>query len=317
MPPGRRLLSPPWQSIPPIAKWPPERLAHLVIDDAGIEADVTQDSLVEVRELVARHAAAAPLAQRRDDRAQDHAPACTWRLDRAIGNGGRRLVPRRCPRGRTLRRSSVPKPGRGDRLLALLQECRHDRLLFLRVATTETNIAVISVSYFRFLPNHDGLGDGCTGYTPPYLSTNVRYFLLGCGNASEPAVVDPVAVASPRPDDGRSAGERIRGFGSHHLSRRRSAQRRGRADLCGSRPERRIPVARRLPHQAHGPFARRGRDAVAGRPARTGGATRARRRAHGGPTEIERGVARTRARECRPRRRAGPPRSGWLVPQCR
>jgi len=131
---------------------------------------------------------------------------------------GRWLVPGRCPRGRTLRRNSVPKPGRGDRLLTFLQECRHDRLLILCVATIATNIAVISVSYFRFLPNRDGLGDCCTGYTPPYLSTHVRYFLLGCGNASEPAVVDPVALASPRPDDGRSAGERVRGFGSHHLS---------------------------------------------------------------------------------------------------
>src|SRR6202171_843107 len=173
MPPGRRLLSPPWQSIPPIAKWPPERLAHLVVDDAGIEADVTQHPLVEARELAARHAAVAPLAQRRDDRAQDHAPARAWRLDRGVGNAGRPLVPRRSPRGRRLRRTSVPKPGRGDRLLARLQECRHDRLLFLCVATTETNIAVISVSYFRFLPSPDSLGDGCPGYTPPYLSTRV------------------------------------------------------------------------------------------------------------------------------------------------
>src|SRR4030088_1333330 len=69
-----------------------------------------------------------------------------------------------------------------------------------------------------FPPNHDGLGDGYASYTPPYLSTRVRYFLLGCGNASEPAVIDPVALASPRSDDGRSAGERVRGFGSHHLS---------------------------------------------------------------------------------------------------
>ena len=56
------------------------------------------------------------------------------------------------------------------------------------------------------------------GYAPPYLPTRVRYFQLGCGNAREPAVVDPVALASPRSDDGRSAGERVRGFGSHHLS---------------------------------------------------------------------------------------------------
>src|SRR5882724_8864341 len=189
--------------MPPIAKWPPERLAHLVVDDAGIDADVTQHPLVEVRELAARYAAAAPLAQRRDDQPQDHAPARAWRLDRAIGNGGRRLMPGRCPRGRTLRRNSVPKPGCGDRLLlALLQDCRHDRLLILCVAPTETNIVVISVSYSGFLPNRDGLGDCCTGYTPPYLSTRVRYFLLGCGNASEPAVVDPIALASPRSDDG-------------------------------------------------------------------------------------------------------------------
>src|SRR5882672_7358748 len=152
---------------------------------------------------------------------------------------------------------------------------------------TETNIAVISVTYLRFLPNRGGLSDCCIGYTPPYLSTRVRYFLLGCGNASEPAVVDPVAAASPRPDDGRSAGQRVRGFGPHHLSRRRSAQRRRRADLRGSRPGRRISVARRLPHQARGPFARRGRDAVARRPAGTRGTARARRRAHRGPTEIE------------------------------
>src|SRR5882724_11599641 len=133
--------------IPPIAKWPPERLVHLVVDHAGIDADVTQHPRVEVRELAARHAAAAPLAQRRDDRPQHHAPARAWCLDRAIGNGGRWLVPGRCPRGRTLRRNSVLKPGRGDpRLLALLQECRHDRLLILCVATIATNIAVISVS---------------------------------------------------------------------------------------------------------------------------------------------------------------------------
>lgn len=66
--PRRPLGSLPWQSIPPIAKWPPERLAHLVIDDAGIQADITQHPLVEVRELAARHAAAMPLAQRRDER---------------------------------------------------------------------------------------------------------------------------------------------------------------------------------------------------------------------------------------------------------
>src|SRR5204863_2691298 len=101
---------------------------------------------------------------------------------------------------------------------ALLQECRHDHLLAFCGATTETNTVVISVSYFRFLPNHDGLGDCSSGYTPPYLSTRVRYFLLGYGNASEPAVVDPVALASPRSDDGRSAGGPVRGVGSHHLS---------------------------------------------------------------------------------------------------
>jgi len=67
----------------------------------------------------------------------------------------------------------------------------------------------------------------------------------------------------------------------------------GRADLCGSRPERWIPVARRLPHQAHGPFACRGRNAVAGRPARPA-AQLGSPSAHGGPIEIERGVARTR-----------------------
>src|SRR5450631_3125505 len=52
-------------------------------------------------------------------------------------------------------------------------------------------------------------------------------------------------------------------------------------------------------------------------PAGTRGATRARRRAHRRPAEIERGIARTGARQCRPHRRAVPPRSRWLVPKCR
>ena len=41
------------------------------------------------------------------------------RHDRATGNRGRGLVPGRCPRGRKLRRYSVPKFERGDRLTAL------------------------------------------------------------------------------------------------------------------------------------------------------------------------------------------------------
>jgi len=36
----------------------------------GIDADVAEGPLVEAGELAARHAAAAPLAQRRDDRAR-------------------------------------------------------------------------------------------------------------------------------------------------------------------------------------------------------------------------------------------------------
>src|SRR5438105_11711298 len=65
----------PSPSISPIARGPPERLAHLVVDDAGIDAEVARRPLVALRELAASHVAAAPLAQRRDDQAQDQAPA--------------------------------------------------------------------------------------------------------------------------------------------------------------------------------------------------------------------------------------------------
>src|SRR5260370_38514137 len=66
-----RAGSPPGRSISPIARGPPERLAHLVVDGAGIEADVAERPLVEAGELIARHAAAAPPVQRPDDRAPD------------------------------------------------------------------------------------------------------------------------------------------------------------------------------------------------------------------------------------------------------
>jgi hypothetical protein len=113
-----------WQSISqstlPIAKWPPERLLHLVIDGAAIHADVTQAPLVELRELAARHAAAAPRAQASDDPVRDHAPARVWCPGRADLTSGRRLLHGRCRRFRNLRGTRVPKPGRSDRLRALL-----------------------------------------------------------------------------------------------------------------------------------------------------------------------------------------------------
>src|SRR5260370_1300048 len=115
----------PRRSISQIAKWPPERLAYLVVDDAGVDADVAQGPRVEPGAFAALDAAAAPLAQRREDRAQDQAPARPRRLDRAIGNGGRWLGPGRSPRGHTLRRNLVAKFRRDGWLMALLQKCRH------------------------------------------------------------------------------------------------------------------------------------------------------------------------------------------------
>jgi hypothetical protein len=128
LPPLAAMAIKSWRSTLPIPKWPPERLLHLVVDGAGIDADVTQDPLVETRELAARHAAAAPRPQARDDRARDQAPARGRHPGRA-NRSRRRLMPGRCQRGRNGRSHRVPKPGRSDRLLALLQECRHDRLL--------------------------------------------------------------------------------------------------------------------------------------------------------------------------------------------
>ena len=52
----------------------------------------------------------------------------------------------------------------------------------------------------------------------------------------------------------------VRGLRAHRLSRHRAAQRRRRAGLCRSRAGRRLPAARRLPHQADRADRERGRD---------------------------------------------------------
>ena len=137
------------------------------------------------------------------------------------------------------------------------------------------------------------------------------------GGACEPVGVIAVALATARADDRGGARRDARGLGPHDLSRPRSAQRRRRTGVCGSRPQRRLPIGRRLPNSPHGVDDEGSRGAVRVGRHRTDRSARSRHRARRRATEAAR-----RAPEgaCRPRRLGAPAlslrRAGMVPHRC-